>query len=111
MTQLKTINLYLYSTSKILHLVDRAVFLLSEGLSYEKKASAIIEKTGLLGHFIRCVPVDPERSTALVTILLEFLHLVKKKLKWGARTGDLNAVITGKDGPINEKAKSSLVML
>jgi hypothetical protein len=34
-------------------------FLTQEGLSYEK-SFALIEKTGLLGQFIRCIPVDPE---------------------------------------------------
>jgi hypothetical protein len=40
------------------------------------------------------------------------LQLVKKKLKSGTVTGDiLDAVIAGKDGPIDEKAKSSLTRL
>jgi fructose-1,6-bisphosphatase len=40
------------------------------------------------------------------------LHLVKKKLKSGTITGDiLDAVIAGRDGPINEEAKSALFML
>jgi hypothetical protein len=77
-----------------------------------KKGFGIIEKIGLLGQFIRCVPVDPERSAFELTSLQTCLQLVKKKLKAGTRTGDiLDAVIAGKDGPINEKAKSSLSRL
>jgi hypothetical protein len=47
-----------------------------------------------------------------VTALQTCLQLVKKKLKSGTRTGDiLDAVIAGKDGPINEEAKSALIRL
>jgi hypothetical protein len=85
--------------------------LAQEGLSNEK-AFGIIEKTGLLGQFIRCVPVNPERSANIVERLQTCLQLVKKKLKPGTPTGDiLDAVISGKDGPINEKAKSGLARL
>jgi hypothetical protein len=82
-----------------------------DGLSSEK-AFGTIEKTGLLGQFIRCVPVDPEFSAAIVTCLQTCLQLVKKKLKSGTPTGDiLDDVIAGKDGLINEKAKSGLARL
>jgi hypothetical protein len=98
----------------ILLLVNNALYSLEpDGLSYEK-AFAIIEKTGLLGEFIRCacVPVDPEYSLDSLKCLQTCLQLVKKKLKSGTRTGDiLDAVIAGKDGPINEKAKSALSRL
>jgi hypothetical protein len=71
-----------------------------------------IEKTGLLGQFIRCVPVDPDFSANIVTGLQTCLQLVKKKLKSGTRAGDiLDAVTAGKDGPISEKAKSGLARL
>jgi hypothetical protein len=96
----------------ILMLVDNVLLVLIEqGLSFEK-AFGTIEKTGLLGQFIRCVPVDPDFSTHIVTRLQTCLQLVKKKLKSGTPTGDiLDAVIAGKDGPITKKAKSSLVRL
>jgi hypothetical protein len=83
-----------------------------EGLS-DEKGFGTIEKTGLLGQFIRCVPaVDPERSAKLVACLQTCVQLVKKKLKSGTRTGDiLDAVIAGNDGPINEKAKAGLARL
>jgi hypothetical protein len=86
-------------------------FLNQEGLTFET-GLGIIEKAGLLGQFIRCVPTDPEYSTDVLTCLQSCLQLVKKKLKSGTPTGDiLDAVIAGKDGPINEKAKSSLARL
>jgi hypothetical protein len=96
----------------ILTLVNGALCLLTkEGLNNEK-AFYTIEKTGLLGQFIRCVPVDPERFAGIVECLQTCLQLVKKKLKSGTPTGDiLDSVIAGKDGPINEKAKSGLVRL
>jgi hypothetical protein len=96
----------------IVFLVSNALcFLQEEGVSNEKGFD-IVEKTGLLGQFIRCIPLDPERSGDIVTALQRCLQLVKKKLKSGTRTGDiLDAVIAGKDGPINEKAKSSLTRL
>jgi hypothetical protein len=82
-----------------------------EGLS-EEKMFGTIEKTGLLGQFIRCVPVDSEYSAGIVEALQTCLQLVKKKLKSGTPTRDiLDAVIAGKDGPVNEKAKSGLVRL
>jgi hypothetical protein len=86
--------------------------LLGEGLSTEKVFHAI-EKTGLLGQYIRCVPdVDPENSANILTCLQTCSQLVKKKLKSGTPTGDiLDAVIAGKDGPINDKAKSGLARL
>jgi hypothetical protein len=85
--------------------------LTEEGLSSEK-AFGSIEKTGLLGQFIRCVTVDPKYSIGIVEALQKCLQLVKKKLKSGTPTGDiLDAVIAGKDGPINEKAKSGLARL
>jgi hypothetical protein len=81
------------------------------GFGYEK-GFGIVEKTGLLGQFIRCVPVDPEGTANILTGLQTCLQLVKKKLKSGTRTGDiLDAVIAGKDGPISKKAKSSLTRL
>jgi hypothetical protein len=85
--------------------------LIEEGLSVEQ-ALGTIEKMGLLGQFIRCVPVDPERSANVVKDLQKCLQLVKKKLKSGTPTGDiLDAVIAGKDGPINEMAKWILARL
>jgi hypothetical protein len=96
----------------ILLLVHSTISVLKqEGLSHEK-GFGTIEKTGLLGQFIRCVPVEPEQSADLVICLQACLQLVKKKLKSGTRTGDiLDAVIAGKDGPINEKAKADLTKL
>jgi hypothetical protein len=96
----------------VLNLVNNACYILThEGLSFEK-VFFIMEKAGLLGQFIRCVPVDPESSANIVRGLQTCLQLVKKKLKSGTPTGDiLDAVIAGKDGPINEKAKSSLARL
>jgi hypothetical protein len=96
----------------ILKIVNNVLCVLTqEGLSNEK-ALCTIEKTGLLGQFIRCVHSDLECSARIVTCLQECLQLVKKKLKSGTPTGDiLDAVIAGKDGPINEKAKSGLVRL
>jgi hypothetical protein len=87
-------------------------YLPQEGLSQEKGLRTI-EKTGLLGQFIRCVPVDPEGSAQVLSCCLQsFLQLVRKKLKSGTPTGDiLDAVIAGKDGSIDEKAKTSLVKL
>jgi hypothetical protein len=83
-----------------------------KGRCQSRKGFGIIEKTGLLGQFFRCVPLDPECAADVLTNLQTCLQLVKKKLKVGTRTGDiLDAVITGKDGPINEKAKSSLSRL
>jgi hypothetical protein len=85
--------------------------LIKQGLSFEK-AFGTIEKTGLLGQYIRCVPVDPEGSADIVKCLQTCVQLVKKKLNSGTPTGDiLDAVIAGKDGPINERVKSSLVGL
>jgi hypothetical protein len=68
---------------------------------------------GLLGQLIRCIPVKPEYSDfPFVQALQTCVKLVKKKLKSGTPTGDiLDAVIAGKDGPINEKSKSCLVKL
>jgi hypothetical protein len=87
---------------------DAYLILTQEGVSLEK-VFGIIEKTGLLGHFIRCVRVDPEPLVIIVPALQSCVQLVKKKLKSGTRTGDiLDAVIAGEDGPISEKAKSSL---
>jgi hypothetical protein len=96
----------------IIRLVQNALNTLTrEGLSHEK-GFGTIEKTGLLGQFIRCVPVDPEYAADIVICLQTCLQLVKKKLKSGTRTGDiLDAVIAGKDGPINEKAKADLARL
>jgi hypothetical protein len=82
-----------------------------EGVS-DEKAFGTIEKTGLLGQLIRCVPIDPEGSAEMVTCLQTCLQLVKKKFKSGTPTGDiLDAVIAGKDGPIKQKAKSALTKL
>jgi hypothetical protein len=95
----------------IVMVVHNAIFVLTQEGAGEK-AFGTIEKTGLLGQFIRCVPADTEFSAHIVTSLQSCLQLVKKKLKSGTRTGDiLDAVIAGKDGPINEKAKSSLAKL
>jgi hypothetical protein len=83
-----------------------------DGFISEEKVLFVIEKTGLLGQFIRCVPVDPESSADIMDSLQTCLQLVKKKLKSGTPTGDiLDSVIAGNDGPINEKAKSGLVRL
>jgi hypothetical protein len=96
----------------IVLLVNNALWALEqEGVSLEKRLGTI-EKTGLLGQFIRCVPVDPEWSALIVTLLQTCLQLVKKKLKSRTPTGDiLDAVIAGKDGPINEKGKAGLARL
>jgi hypothetical protein len=96
----------------ILILVNNILFVpAQEGVS-EEKVLGTIEKTGLLGQFIRCVPADPERSANIVQCLQTCLQLVKKKLKSGTPTGDiLDSVIAGKDGLINEKAKSGLARL
>jgi hypothetical protein len=96
----------------ILKLVNNACYVLTrQGLSFEK-VFGTIEKAGLLGQYIRCVPVDPECSANIVECLQTCLQLVKKKLMSGTPTGDiLDTVIAGKDGPINEKAKSGLVRL
>jgi hypothetical protein len=101
------------TAESIVLLVTNSLFYLEqEGLGNEK-AFGTIEKTGLLGQFIRCVPVcDPERSASALTWLQTCSQLVKKKLKSGTRTGDiLDSVISGKDGPINEEAKSILSRL
>jgi hypothetical protein len=101
---------------KVAHLIvlivnNALVYLMQEGLSHEK-ALGTMEKSGLLGQFIRCVPAHPEWSAQVVTSLQACLQLVKKKLKSGTRTGDiLDAVVAGEDGPINEKAKASLARL
>jgi hypothetical protein len=93
-------------------LVNNVIKILrQEGLTTEK-AFGTTEKTGLLGQCIRCAPVEHKFSANILTALQTCSHLVKKKLKSGTPTGDiLDAVIAGKDGPINEKAKSSLVRL
>jgi phage FluMu protein Com len=85
--------------------------LTQQGLSFEK-VFGTMEKTGLLGQFIRCVAVDPDFSAFIMKYLQTCSQLVKKKLRTGTPTGDiLNAVIAGKDGPINERIKSSLARL
>jgi hypothetical protein len=96
----------------ILILVNNTLCVLAqEGLSREK-VFGTIEKTGLLGQFIRCVTVEPQFSANIVECLQTCLQLVKKKLKSGTATGDiLDSVIAGKYGPINEKAKSGLARL
>jgi hypothetical protein len=102
-----------HSVAKLIQfLVHNTIMVLGPNdLSYEK-AFSIIEKTGLLGQFIRWVPVDPESSAPIMKCLQTCLQLVKKKLKSGTPTGDiLDTVISGKDGPINEKAKADLVRL
>jgi hypothetical protein len=97
----------------ILTLVQNAFVVLAEGGVNVEKAFGAIERTGLLGQFIRCVPVYPNKCSAdSVALLQTCLQLVKKKLKSGTPTGDiLDAVIAGKDGPINEEAKSALTRL
>jgi hypothetical protein len=97
----------------ILKLVVNVVVVLTQEGSSHEKAFDTIEKTGLLGQFIRCVPaVDPEFSADIVECLQTCSQLLKKKLKSGTPTSDiLDAVIAGEDGPINEKAKSGLVRL
>jgi phage FluMu protein Com len=76
------------------------------------KNASIIEETGLLGQFIRCVPVAPELFADVVKCLQTCVQLVKKKLKSGTPTGDiLDAVIAGKDGPINDKVKAELAKI
>jgi hypothetical protein len=93
-------------------LVGNALSVFTQEGGTLEKYFGFIEKTGLLGQFIRCVPVDPDYSINLVTCLQTCLQLVKKKLKSGTPTGDiLDAVIAGKDGPINVKAKSTLASL
>jgi hypothetical protein len=67
--------------TSILRLVTYAIFVLTQkGVSYEK-AFGTIEKTGLLGQFIRCVPADPESFAGIVTRLQACTQLFKKKLK------------------------------
>jgi hypothetical protein len=97
----------------ILILVSRSLFILEQDGLASEKVLETMEKAGLLGQFIRCVPVDAEYSSDVVACLqTSCLQLVKKKLKPGTPTGDiLDAVISGKDGPINEKAKSGLARL
>jgi hypothetical protein len=96
----------------ILLLVQNALISLGKkGLSHEE-AFCAVEKTGLLGQFIRCTAVNPQRAVEIVTCLQVCLQLVKKKLKSGTPTGDiLNAVIAGKDGPISGKVKTALTKL
>jgi hypothetical protein len=97
----------------ILELVKNALqFLKQQGLSYENGFDTI-EKTGLLGHYFRCIPVDSERAAdTIVSLLLKGLQLVKKKLKSGTPTGDiLDAVIAGEDKPINENVKAGLAKI
>ena len=99
-------------TSSIIRLINNILYAFDQQGVFLEKAFAILEKTGILGQFIRCVPVSAEFSDDIVTMLLKCLQVVKKKLKSGTPTGDiLDAVIAGKDGPINEEAKSSLVRL
>jgi hypothetical protein len=96
----------------ILLLVSNALMGLSENGAQLERGFNAIEKSGLLGQFIRCVPVDPDFSAGLLTLLQPCLQLIKKKLKSGTPTGEiLDAVIAEKDGPINEKAGSSLARL
>jgi hypothetical protein len=96
----------------IIRLVGNILCVLDLDGVFLTEAFGIIEKTGLLGQFIRCVPVNAEDSDDIVTMLLKCLQVVKKKLKPGTPTGDiLDAVIAGKDGPINKEAKSSLVRI
>jgi hypothetical protein len=77
-----------------------------------EKGFGTLEKAGLLGQLIRCVPVDTDNSLSITSSLQMCLQLVKTKLKSGTRTGDiLDAVIAGKDGPISENAKSALAQL
>jgi hypothetical protein len=97
----------------IINFVGNALTVLGqqEGVSFERVFGSI-EKAGLLGQLIRCIPVDPDYSADVVICLQACMQLVKKKLKSGTRTGDiLDAVIAGKDGPINEKVKAELTKL
>jgi hypothetical protein len=97
----------------IINLVDNTLSVLTqqEGLKHEK-VFGTMEKAGLLGQFFRCVSVDAEYSAHALECLQMCQQLVKKKLKPGTPTGDiLDAVLAGKDGPINEKAKSALARL
>jgi hypothetical protein len=96
----------------IVVLVGNALYFLQEEGVSDEKGFDILERTGLLGQFIRYIPLDPERSAGIVTSLQRCLQLIKKKLKSGTPTGDiLDAVIAGKDGPINEKVKADLARL
>jgi hypothetical protein len=96
----------------ILRFVNNALSVLQQGGVSDENEFGILEKSGLLGQFIRCVPVDPECSAPVVTCLQACVQLVKKKLKSGIPTGDIfDAVIAGEDGPIKEKAKADLVRL
>jgi hypothetical protein len=93
----------------ILRIVDNVFVTLKNDNFSDERVFGILEKTGLLGQFIRCVPVDPEGSAKIVASLQKCLQLVKKKLKSGTPTGDiLDAVAAGEDGPINVKARSAL---
>jgi hypothetical protein len=87
---------------------------LGQQLDSVEKSFGILERTGLLGQLIRCIPIDPEypHLAQIMEALQTCLKLIKKKLKPGTPAGDiLDAVIAGKDGPINGKAKSYLVKL
>jgi hypothetical protein len=77
-----------------------------------KEGFAALEKTGLLGQLIRCFPAYPQLSAQIVTSLQACSQLVQNKLKSVTPTGDiLDAVIAGKDGPINLETRSCLVQL
>jgi hypothetical protein len=93
--------------------VNNAFTILSRETDSIEKAFGIVEKTGLLGQCIRCIPVDPTfPDSAIMQRLQTCSQLVKKNLKSGTPTGDiLDAVIAGKGGPINAKAKSCLIKL
>jgi hypothetical protein len=78
----------------IVILFNNVLFAFDQEGVFLEKAFGILQKTGLLGQFIRCVPVDAEFSDDIVTMLLKCLQVVKKKLKSGTPTGDmLDAVI------------------
>jgi hypothetical protein len=96
----------------VLLLFNNAIFVFTEEDTRYEKAFGILEKSGILGQFIRCIHVDPEFAAPIVAGLQGCPQLVKKKLKSGTPTGDiLDAVIAGKDGPINEKVKAELAKI
>jgi hypothetical protein len=97
----------------IITLINNILWAFDQEDVFLEKAFGILDKTGILGQFFRCVPVSGAKfADDTVKMLLKCLQVVKKKLKSGTPTGDiLDAVIAGKDGPIDEEAKSSLVSL
>jgi hypothetical protein len=66
-------------------IVSNTLCVLTQGAPSNEKAFSTIEKTGVLGQFIRYAPVDPERFAIVLQSLQTCLQLVKKKLKPGTQ--------------------------